>query len=682
MSTFSAHVDTFAYDNLPPRDQWPDMIFTIPEVQYPDRLNCAVELLDTWVSKGYGDRPALYGADGMITYKQMQQRVDQIAHMLTNDMKLVPGNRVLLRSANNPMLAICWFAVIKAGLIAVGTMPLLREKELVDIIDKAQVKAAICDKHLEAELQAAQQHCPILEQIVYFNDPSQDGLEARIAVWHQPFNAVETAAEDTALIAFTSGSTGKPKATMHFHRDILAVCDCFPKSVVHLTSNDICIGTPPLAFTFGLGALLVFSMRVGAATVLLEKLTPVSMLQAIQDYRATIVWSAPLLYRQMSELVGKFDLSTLQQCVSAGETLPISTRTLWREATGIEIIDGIGSTEMLHIFIASSGADVRPGATGKPIPGYQACIFDDDGNQLPPGVVGRLGVKGPTGCRYLADERQRTYVQHGWNLTGDAYLMDEDGYFWFQARTDDLIVTAGYNVAGPEVEGALLMHPAVTECAVVGVPDATRGTIIKAFVVLKPDSPRDGAMVQTLQDFVKQQIAPYKYPRAIEFCDTLPRANTGKVLRYKLRQQEQEKSTPKHQPSGNSQMQILQPPTWARPRGYANGITASGRLVFISGQIGWDERCRFQATDFVSQARQALKNVLTVLAEANGRAEHIVRLTWYVVDKQEYLACSKELGVTYRELMGEHYPVMTMVQVAGLVEDQARVEIEATAVVP
>ena len=537
MSAYSAHVDTFAHDNLPPRDQWPDLIFTLPELQYPERMNCIVELLDKNIQQGYGDRPAVLGADGTLTYSQLQAQVDKVAHVLTHDMGLVPGNRVLLRSANNAMLAICWCAVAKAGLIVVATMPLLREKELVDIIEKVQISAAICDLRLDTELKAAQQRCLVLKQVIYFNDPSSAGLEAHMYKWNVPFKAVDTAAEDTVLIAFTSGSTGQPKASVHFHRDIIAACDCFPQSILHMTSDDICIGTPPLAFTFGLGALLIFSMRLGAATVLLEKLAPEGLLAAIGEYHATIVWSTPLFYRQMSEIASKFDISTLRQSVSAGEWLPVSTRIMWREATGIEMVDGIGSTEMLHIFISSAGDEVRPGATGKVVPGYKACILDENGQQLPSGTIGRLGVKGPTGCRYLADERQRTYVQHGWNLTGDAYLMDEDGYFWFQARTDDMIVTAGYNVGGPEVEGALLMHPTVAECAVVGAPDAERGTIIKAFVVLKPGIVGDAALIKTLQDFVKQSIAPYKYPRAVEFCDALPRAGTGKIQRYRLRQQ-------------------------------------------------------------------------------------------------------------------------------------------------
>jgi 2-aminobenzoate-CoA ligase len=535
----SAHRDTFVRDHMPPRNQWPDLIFTLPEVQYPDQLNCATELLDTWVSQGRADAPAIFGAGEMLTYQQLQERVDQVAHVLTEDLGLIPGNRVLLRGPNNPMLAICWLAVVKAGLIVVSTMPLLREKELVEIIEKAQVSTALCDRSFATELQAAQKRCSVLKQIVYFNDAASAGLEERMSVWHESYDAIATAADDPVLVAFTSGSTGKPKATIHAHRDIMAISDCFPRSIVQLAANDICIGTPPLAFTFGLGALLTFPLRVGAATVLLEKFTPESFLQAIKEYCATVTWSSPLFYRQMAGIASKLDLPTLQKSVSAGEALPVSTRTQWREATGIEIIDGIGSTEMLHIFIASAGVEVRPGATGKVVPGYEACIVDANMHVLPAGSIGRLAVKGPTGCRYLDDERQRSYVQNGWNLTGDVYLMDADGYFWFQARADDIILTAGYNVAGPEVEEALLMHPAVAECAVVGAPDEVRGTIIKAFIVLGSGYAGDDAMKRTLQDFVKQNIAPYKYPRAIEFCSALPRAGTGKVQRYKLRQQEQ-----------------------------------------------------------------------------------------------------------------------------------------------
>ena len=539
MSAVSAHVDTFARDNLPPRDQWPDLIFPLPELQYPEQMNCVTELLDTWVERGHGDAPALFDHTGMLTYKQLQERVNQVAHVLTHDLGLVPGNRVLLRSANNMMLAVCWLAVARAGLIVVATMALLREKELVDVIEKAQIQAALCDKSLDAELIAAQQRCPVLKQVVYFNDASPEGLEARMGAYHEPFEAVKTAAEDTAFIAFTSGSTGKPKAAMHFHRDVIAACDCFPKYTMHMQADDVCIGTPPLAFTYGLGGELLFPLRVGASTVLLEKPSPDSLLQAIQKYRATIIWAAPLTYRQMSGMVEKYDLSSLRQCVSAGESLPVSTRTMWRNATGIDIVDGIGSTEMLHIFIASAGAEIRSGATGKAVPGYEACILDPDGKVLPVGTVGRLAVKGPTGCRYLDDERQKSYVQHGWNMTGDAYVMDEDGYFWFQARTDDMIVTAGYNVGGPEVESAILEHPAVAECAVIGAPSPERGIIIKAFVVLKQGYVGNDEMARTLQDFVKQHIAPYKYPREIEFCDALPRAGTGKIQRYRLRQQEQ-----------------------------------------------------------------------------------------------------------------------------------------------
>jgi 2-aminobenzoate-CoA ligase len=539
--SYTSHVDTFARDNLPPRDQWPELIFEIPEVQYPDGINCAVELLDKHVAEGRGHYPVIYNNNGMMTYAQMAEQVNRVAHVLTDDMGLVPGNRVLLRGANSAMMAVLWYAVVKAGMIVVATMAMLREKELVDVIEKGQVNAAISDKALDVELIAAQKRCPSLKQIVYYNDDSAEGLETRMAAQSSDFKAVDTAADDTVLIAFTSGTTGKPKGTMHFHRDVLAICDCFPKSIVHMTPNDICIGTPPLAFTFGLGGILLFPMRYGGSTVLLEKLSPDIMLKAIQDFKITHTWSSPVFYRQMSGLAKNYDLSSLRKCISAGEALPVSTRTLWREASGIEMIDGIGATELLHIFISSEEKDVRPGATGKPIPGYRACILDSDGNVMPAGNIGRLAVKGPTGCRYLADERQKNYVYNGWNLTGDAYLLDEDGYFWFQARTDDIILTAGYNVAGPEVEDALLKHEAVAECAVVGAPDDERGQIIKAFIVLKTGQTGDDLLVKTLQEFVKQNIAPYKYPRAIEFCETLPRTNTGELQRFALRQQEANK---------------------------------------------------------------------------------------------------------------------------------------------
>ncbi|MBL8116727.1 MAG: AMP-binding protein [Anaerolineae bacterium] len=536
--SYTAHVDTFARDNLPPRDQWPEMIFEIPEVQYPERINCGAELLDKHVQKGWGNRPVIHNYTGVISYAEMLKQVNQIAQVLTEDMGLVPGNRVLLRGANSAIMAICWFAVVKAGLIAVTTMAMLREKELVDVMEKAQVNAALCDKALDTELLAAQKRCPSLKQIMYFNDASSDGLEARAGGKSGEFEAIDTAADDVVLIAFTSGTTGKPKGTMHFHRDVLTICDCFPKSIVQMTPDDISIGTPPLAFTFGLGGILLFPMRVGGSTVLLEKLSPDIMLKAIQDFKITITWSSPVFYRQMSGLVGGYNISSLKKCISAGEALPVSTRTMWREASGIEMIDGIGSTELLHIFISAAGADVRPGSTGRPIPGYRACILDQQGNPLPSGNVGRLAVKGPTGCRYMSDERQKDYSQNGWNVTGDAYFMDDDGYFWFHARTDDIILTAGYNVSGPEVEEALMKHPAVADCAVVGAPDDDRGQIVKAFVVLKAGETGDEAMVKTLQEFVKQVIAPYKYPRAIEFKESLPRTNTGKLQRFVLRRQE------------------------------------------------------------------------------------------------------------------------------------------------
>jgi len=531
----SAHLDTFAFDHLPPREQWPELIFSLPELQYPERLNCVADLLDKMCATGHADSIAIRSQTENWTYSHLLATVNRIAHVLLEDMHLQPGNRVLLRGANNPMMAASVLAVIKAGCIAVPTMPLLRAKELGVIANKAEIATALCSENLREEMELAVQANPILTQVMYFNHQGDDGLEALMVGKSTEFAAVDTLAEDVCLISFTSGTTGMPKGTMHFHRDVLAICDCFPRSTLQSAQSDIFIGTPPLAFTFGLGGLLLFPLRVGATAVLLEKLTPESLLKAIDEFKATVCFTAPTFYRQMATLAKNFDLSSLKKTVSAGEALPAATREAWRQATGLVMIDGIGATEMLHIFISAAGDEVRAGATGKPIPGYQACIFDEHGEMAGPGVVGRLAVKGPTGCRYLADDRQKNYVHQGWNLTGDAYEMDADGYFWYRARTDDMIISAGYNIAGPEVEEALLKHPAVSECAVIGLADEERGQIVKAFVVLKAGEQASAELSKEIQNFVKNSIAPYKYPRAIEFMTSLPRTETGKLQRYKLR---------------------------------------------------------------------------------------------------------------------------------------------------
>jgi len=537
--SYTSHVDPFARQNLPPRELWPEFIFELPELTYPDRMNCATELLDRAVDRGWGRRVAIVAADGLRwTYAELLARANRIAQVLVDDLELVPGNRVLLHGPNNPMLAACWFAVMKAGGIAVATMPLLRAKELTDIVTKAAITHALCDARLADELTATLPACPTLAHIAYFNAGGSDGVEARMQGKAATFADVLTAADETCLIAFTSGTTGKPKGTMHFHRDVLAACDCWPQSTLRARADDLVSGSPPLAFTFGLGGLLLFPLRIGAATLLLEKAPPDALLAAIAKYRVGVLVTAPTSYRAMATQAGQFDLSSLHKCVAAGEALPAATRKLWKNATGIDIIDGIGTTEMLHIFISHDEAHAKPGATGKPVPGYHACVMDDAGQPLPAGRIGRLAVKGPTGCRYLADERQKDYVKAGWNYTGDAYSIDEDGYFVYRARTDDMIISAGYNIAGPEVEDALLLHPAVAECGVIGAPDEQRGQVVKAFVALKAGHVGDAAMVHELQEFVKRAIAPYKYPRAIEFMESLPRTETGKLQRFRLRQLE------------------------------------------------------------------------------------------------------------------------------------------------
>ncbi|MBX3512270.1 MAG: benzoate-CoA ligase family protein [Xanthobacteraceae bacterium] len=530
----SAHIDTFARDNLPPAESQPQFVFDLPDLQYPDRLNACVELLDRRVEEDAGERPCIITPAESLTYAQFQERVNRIANVLVNDLGLVPGNRVLLRSANNAMMAASYLAVLKAGGVVVATMPLLRAKEISYVVQKAKIKFALCDARLSEEMEKTKPLAPDLKKLAYWG---KGGLETLMAQnGYENFAACNTAADDVCLIAFTSGTTGQPKGTMHFHRDLLAVCDSYAKHVLRANADDRFIGSPPLAFTFGTGGLVFFPLRAGASTVLLEKATPDDLLAAIERHRATVCFTAPTAYRAILGKLDGSDISSLRKCVSAGEALPKATWQAWFDATGIRILDGIGSTEMLHIFIGSPEENLRPGATGKPVPGYQAKIVDEHGNALPPDTPGRLAVRGPTGCRYLADERQKKYVEDGWNITGDTYLYDNDGYFWYQARSDDMIISAGYNIAGPEVEQVLLAHPSVAECGVVGCPDAERGQIVKAYVVLRPGFAGDAALTKTLQEFVKAEVAPYKYPRAVEFVTSLPKTDTGKLQRFRLRE--------------------------------------------------------------------------------------------------------------------------------------------------
>ncbi len=542
----SGHIDTFARDNLPPGGQWPEFRFDLPELRYPERLNCVSKFLDRWIAAGEGARPCLISPTETLSYAQLDERVNRIANVLTRDLGLVPGNRVLLRAPNNPMMVAAYLAAMKAGAVVVATMPLLRAKELSYPIAKAKIALALCDARLADEMEKAKAQSPDLKRIVYWGDGGNDRLEALMQQpGYERFSACDTASDDVCLIGFTSGTTGEPKGTMHFHRDMLAICDSYGKHVLRAQPSDRFIGSPPLAFTFGVGGLVLFPLRIGASTVLLEKAAPDDLLGAIAKFGATVCFTAPTAYRAMLGKLGEYDISSLRKCVSAGESLPKATFEAWHKATGIRILDGIGATEMLHIFIGSPEEDARAGSTGRVVPGYEAKVIDDAGHEMPPGIAGRLAVRGPTGCRYLADTRQSVYVQSGWNVTGDTYVMDADRYYWYQARSDDMIISSGYNIAGPEVESALLMHAAVAECGVVGQADEERGQIVKAYVVLRPGYASDAAMTKELQDHVKAAVAPYKYPRAIEYVAELPKTQTGKLQRFELRKKAAESAARK-----------------------------------------------------------------------------------------------------------------------------------------
>lgn len=532
----SGHKDSFARDNLPPRESWPDLRLEEAGLSYAERLNCVAELLDKHLAEGRGGRTAVVASELHWSYADLADKVNRIANVLTRDLGIVAGNRVLLRAGNTPMMVAAYLAVIKAGGVAVATMPMLRAGELAYPLRKAKIALALCDHRLTVELEGAKAQAPDLARIVAFGS-SDSELEALMAQpGYESFEAADTARDDVCLIAFTSGTTGEPKGTMHFHQDMLAICDCYGARVLKASPDDRFTGSPPLAFTFGLGGLVLFPMRIGAAMVLPEKAGPADLIDAIERYKVSVVFTAPTAYRAMLDKLDGRDIASLSICVSAGEALPKATFDAWQARTGLPLMDGIGATEMLHIFIGAPREAIRPGSTGIPVPGYEAKIVDAAGRDVPDGTPGRLAVRGPTGCRYLADPRQAKYILDGWNITGDTYLRDADGYFWYQARSDDMIISAGYNIAGPEVEACLLTHEAVAECGVVGAPCPERGQIVKAYVVLREGIRGDSALAKTLQEHVKAGIAPYKYPRAIEFVDALPKTSTGKLQRFALRQ--------------------------------------------------------------------------------------------------------------------------------------------------
>ncbi|MFJ6738176.1 AMP-binding protein [Streptomyces sp. NPDC091279] len=521
----SAHVDTFARDHLPPPEQWPDLRFDLPELRYPDRLNCAAELL----AGPDPGRPALHiPGQPSWSYGELRTRVDRLAHLLTGDLGVVPGNRVLLRGPTTPWLVACWLAVLKAGGIAVTVLAQLRPHELSTVCGIAQVRHALCDARFVDDLAKAE--APGLRITPYGGEGPDDLL--RLPAPATPFTAVDTAADDVALIAFTSGTTGRPKGCLHFHRDVLAVADTFSKHVLRPGADDVFAGSSPLGFTFGLGGLVVFPLRVGASALLLEQAGPRQLLPAIAAHRVSVLFTAPTAYRTMLAEADGYDLSSLRRCVSAGENLPAATWHAWRERTGLRIVNGIGATELLHIFVSAADDLIRPGTTGIPVPGWQARVQDEHGSPVPDGVPGLLAVRGPVGCRYLADERQREYVRGGWNVTGDTYVREADGYFRYVARADDMIITAGHNVAGPEVEDALLRHPDVLDAAVVGRPDEARGQVVVAYVVLAEGAARDP---EALRAFVRSELVPYKCPREIHPVAALPRTATGKLQRFRLR---------------------------------------------------------------------------------------------------------------------------------------------------
>ena len=668
--------DRFVHSHLPPVTEWPVFLRSDNQIQSQQAFNLVDRLLGGALQETWADRPLFRSASQTLSYRQVLALVNQRVRVLTEDCQLQAGNRVLIRGGNSIGFALAWLAVVKAGLVAVATMPMLRAKELGDVIGHSQPVLALCDVTLLDDLLIAQSQHTALRQVICFNHADDvHSLESRSAKHSSDPMPSCTHADDIALLAFTSGTTGQPKAACHSHRHIWAACQAWPLHVLQANSDDVVMGTPPLAFTFGLGGLLLFPMVAGACVFFPDGVFSAErMVSLMAEAKCTVCYTAPTFYRQMAAFVLQTPLPHLRLCVSAGEALPDATRRLWREQTGIELLDGLGATEMFHIFISSPPSESKPASLGKVVPGYEACVLDAHGREVERGTPGRLAVRGPTGCLYLNDVRQTTYVQAGWNFPGDTVSQDEEGYFFYHARADDMIVSSGYNISGPEIEDALLSHPAVSQCAVIGKPDPERGMLVQAFCVLAADCSNDDVMVKALQDHVKKHLAPYKYPRDIVFVDTLPRTASGKLQRYKLRHQALTKGPAMHT--------VLCPPDWLAPKGYANGISARGQQIFVGGQIGWNASQQFESDDFIQQTAQALRNVLAVLSCAGAAPEHMVRMTWYVTDRQTYSASLKALGEVYRSIMGKNFPAMTCVVVQALIEPRALVEIEVTAVLP
>jgi len=543
ISKDTAHVDRYVLDNLPAPEHLPELVYGRPEICYPDRLNCIQELLICHGENGRHGQIAIKSPDQQWTYQELIDRASRVAEALTEDLSFIPGNRVLLHGYNSPMTIAIWCGVLMAGGIVVATMPMLRSMEIIKVCDKAKVNFIMSDVRMMDEIKKVHLHAEGIQTHFYNGHPALSAatdFENILQTKSGTFDIVDTASDDPAIIAFTSGTTGQPKGCVHFHKDLLAISDAYAVPILNPKTEDVFLGTPPIAFTFGLGASVVFPLRAGACSLLLEKSSPADLLDAVSRYGVTTIFTAPTAYQRMLPLLEKYDLAGLRHCVSAGETLSASIWLRWQSSTGIKIAEGIGSTEMLHIFLASPAAESRAGATGKILPSYQARIVDEHMQPVADGDVGFLAVRGPTGCRYLDDVRQREYVKQGWNVTGDTYVRDHEGYYTYQARADDIIVSSGYKISGPEVEAVLLDHPAIDECAVIAVPSVERGFDIKAFIVLGQNVDHSAVMADSFKSHVQEHLARYKCPHHITFVTNLPRTGTGKLQRYVLRQQERD----------------------------------------------------------------------------------------------------------------------------------------------
>ena len=545
---------------LPPEEMRPEKVYSIPEVQdYPARLNPARELLDRNVEEGRGGKPALLFQDRVITYGALAEQANRLGNVLASH-GVEEEDRVVILSPNQPLSLVANFAALKLGAVPVPASPLLSPPEVSWVINNSEARALLVHTAMLPLVEKARPEFSSEPVVLGLAPPSDElskaDVESVLPLMEKADAALEAVLREkdrVGILLYTSGTTGKPKGVVHLVEEILAVADTFGHYGWKLRDDDVVFSPAPLAFAAGYGAMAIIPFRFGAAVSIMPRFEPEAAFETVQQHHATVLTILPTSYRKMLQVEGaekRFDLSSVRMCTGGGEALTAETYGQWLDRFGLEIFEGFGTTEMFYVFVSVAVTEkAKPGSIGTPVPGYEVKVVSEEGNEVGPGEIGRMVAKGPTGTLYwrpqeengrLMESQRHAVVGKGWNVVGDYLYGDEDGYFWFVSREDDLIKSSGYRIGPEEIEMVILKHPAVADAGVIGVPDPVRGQNTKAFVVLTEGYAPSGELKQEIIDFCRNDIAVYKLPREVEFVETLPRTVTGKLLRRVLRTGEQQ----------------------------------------------------------------------------------------------------------------------------------------------